>query len=184
MTMRQATPRAALPIAETRRPRPGFDARTVGAYVPRLTRKAFERFGFSATTLVTDWASIVGQDLASCTAPERLSWPRSQPHEDGIGPDTSPRPAATLVLAVDPARALDVQYRTRELIERINAYFGYRAVAQIKVRQTYLKEPAAARASAPRPLVRSTPPLDSVSDPLLRAALARMAHGIVMRKSA
>ena len=43
-------------------------ARTVGSYVPKLTRKAFEKYGFSAATLLTDWALIVGEDIAGFAA--------------------------------------------------------------------------------------------------------------------
>ena len=33
--------------------------------VPKITRKVFEKFGFSTATLLTDWAVIVGADLAA-----------------------------------------------------------------------------------------------------------------------
>ena len=36
--------------------------------MPSLTRKAFERFGFSTAALLMDWPRIVGTDLARCTA--------------------------------------------------------------------------------------------------------------------
>ena len=39
------------------------------------------------------------------------------------------------MLRVEPARALDIQYKSRLLIDRINAYFGYRAVAEIRLIQ-------------------------------------------------
>ena len=44
-------------VSFTRR-RPGmlFGAKTVGSFLPGLTRKAFEKYGFSAATLITDWA--------------------------------------------------------------------------------------------------------------------------------
>ena len=45
------------------------------------------------------------------------------------------RSGAMLVLRVDGAKALDVQYRAQQIIERINAYFGYAAVAQLRVIQ-------------------------------------------------
>ena len=55
----------------------GFvSARAVGTYVPKLTHKAFEKYGFAAAALITDWAMIVGKDIAGYTAPERLKWPR------------------------------------------------------------------------------------------------------------
>ena len=43
-----------------RRPETLFGVKAVGSFVPRLTRKAFEKYGFSAATLITDWPTIVG----------------------------------------------------------------------------------------------------------------------------
>jgi hypothetical protein len=133
-----------------------------------------------------DWAAIVGADLAGCTMPERLSWPK--PVARGAENDEEPaRPSATLVLTVEAGRALDVQYRLREVGERINAYFGYRAVTTIKIRQTHaLPMPKPVPRNEVRPPAGSldSSSVEGVADPMLRAALARMAHGIVMRRSA
>ncbi len=74
----------AAPPAGTQGRRRGFlSARAVGTYVPKLTHKAFEKYGFAAAALITDWAMIVGKDIAGYTAPERLKWPRGV----GIGDD-------------------------------------------------------------------------------------------------
>ncbi len=77
---RPALPR---PPARTGAARGFVSARAVGTYVPKLTHKAFEKYGFAAATLITDWAMIVGKDIAGYTAPERLKWPRGV----GIGDD-------------------------------------------------------------------------------------------------
>jgi hypothetical protein len=113
-------------------------AKAVGSFVPALTRKSFEKFGFSTATLITDWAGIAGAELARYSAPERLKWPRGRGEEDC----DEGRPGAILVLRVDPARALDVEYRARQIIERINAYFGYRAVEAIRIVQAPLESRA------------------------------------------
>src|SRR5262245_45216734 len=54
-----------------------FRIKAVGSFLPRLTQKAFEKYGFSAATLITDWPAIAGLELAAFTAPERLKWPRA-----------------------------------------------------------------------------------------------------------
>lgn len=161
-------------------------AKAVGSWVPRLTQRAFEKFGFSAATLLTDWATIVGVELARFTEPQRLKWPRTA-SGDASEPEQG-RPAATLVLGVDPSRALDLQYRARQIAERINAYFGYRAVVDIRLVQVPdLAERNNARAtlaiSTPAKPYRPPAEIRSIADDGLREALARMGAGLEARSS-
>ncbi len=156
-------------------------ARAVGSYLPKLMRKAFEKYGFSTAALITDWAQIVGQDLALSTRPERLRWPRET---DGNVEANGAlrRRGATLLISVDPAVALEVQYRARQILERINAYFGYHAVAELRLVQGSLRPPHAppSRLSPQQP-VAPAPQLASIGDEALRSALARMHAGVVGR---
>ena len=70
-----------------------YKGRSVGTLVPKITQKVFEKFGFSTATLLTDWAVIVGRDLAVYTAPERLKWPRGFEGGAEAGEASSGRPA-------------------------------------------------------------------------------------------
>jgi hypothetical protein len=170
-----------------------FSGKAIGSLVPRLTAKAFAKYGFSLAGLVTDWPAIVGAGLAGYTAPERLKWPprRTEVTEDGTADaDPAPRPGrragATLVLRVDGARALDVQYNARQLIERINAFFGYAAVAELRIVQapvgqssiSPVRHPARAPAA---PLVNE---VAAVADAGLRGALARLGAEIRLKEAA
>jgi hypothetical protein len=164
----------------------GFiSARAVGTYVPKLTHKAFEKYGFAAAALITDWAMIVGKDVAAYTAPERLKWPRGV----GIGADVEVgaegRPGATLIVRVEPARALDVQYNAQQMLERINGHFGYRAVAELRILQAPLPERAGAVAQ-PRvtPTPCAAPELSNITDERLRTALATLKSGLMSRSQA
>jgi len=180
------TPRQA--VSFTERPRPGApaQARAVGSYLPGLTRAAFAKYGFSAATLLTDWATIVGADVARYTEPERLKWPRQPAIYDETEAEERGRPGATLVLRVEAGRALDVQYRGRQLVERINAYFGYRAVAELRLVQAPMAlRPGAGICKPPQPAAHRPAPaeLAAIADARLRAALEHMAHAIVMRRA-
>jgi hypothetical protein len=180
------TPRQGVSFADKSRQGGPGPARSVGSFVPGLTRAAFSKYGFSAASLLTDWAAIVGGDVAKYTEPERLKWPRQPGIYDETGAEERGRPGATLVLRVDPGRALDVQYRGRQLIERINAYFGYRAVAELRLVQVPLAArrtllPDATSSSALRKSAHVE--LAAIADTRLRAALEHMAHAIVMRKA-
>jgi hypothetical protein len=157
-------------------------ARAVGTFVPKLTRTAFEKFGFSTAALLTDWPTIVGPKLASSTVPDRIKWPRSV-EQDAMDGTSGPRRGATLSLFVDPARALDVQYQSALIIDRINAYFGYRAVAQLRIQQM----PIAQAREPERPPVQTAPPrpadpgLAHIPDEGLRAALGRLEASVLAR---
>ena len=159
-------------------------ARAVGSYVPKLTRKAFEKYGFSAATLLTDWAAIVGKELSGFTAPERLKWPRGVAIRDDVDAGAEGRPGATLVLRVDPARALDVEYKGRQIVERINGYFGYRAIAELRILQAPLAKAEAPKAAPQAPPPVAAPELASIPDERLRAALGRLKSGLMARASA
>lgn len=122
--------------------------KAVGTFVPTLTRKAFERHGFASATLITEWPAIVGADLARKCTPLKLKWPRApqQPGSSGANDEVEPRAPATLHLRVEPAFALDLQYAAPQVMERINAHFGYRAVGQIRLVQGAVAQPRPARA--------------------------------------
>lgn len=168
----------------------GPGLRAVAGLVPAITRKAFEKHGFAAASLIIDWTQIVGADIARLTRPERLKWPRLVEKAAEADEAQTGRPGATLVIRVDPAAALDIQYRKAQLLERINAYFGYRAVSELRIVQAGSDEEIGTPAAAGKPAGSGALPrrggttsavatdLSSVDDGALRAALARLAASI------
>lgn len=168
--------------------RPGYNpVKAVGSFVPALTRKAFEKYGFSTAVLLMEWERIVGAGLARATVPERLKWPRGFETADA-GDDTSgARSGATLVLRVDPARALDIEYQARQIVERINVFFGYRAVAEVRLLQAPLEhlsgrtEAVAVHSALVSPrqeAAKASPEVAAVPDETLRLALMRLERSV------
>lgn len=134
---------------------------------------ACRRHGFASAALVLYWPDIVGEAVARHAQPERLSWPRSRT-ENGEA-----REPGTLVVRVDAGAALTLQHTSAQVIERINAVFGWRAVGRLKLVQRPLET------APPRPVVRAKPPADRVEQarrafaagidhPVLAGALARL----------
>ncbi len=125
--------------------------RTVGSHLPDITGKILAKKGFPDMSLITDWAAIVGPQLAGYTCPEKLNWPRPPKEQPPDGEDDEPRPAPrsaanrqqgiTLRLRVESHMALDVQYQLEEIKERINSCFGYRAVTDIRIIQGPISRP-------------------------------------------
>jgi hypothetical protein len=122
----------------------GVFAKAVGAFVPKVTAAVFQRFGFHSAEIMSSWGTIVGPELQRLTRPESIKWPRGGRAEE----DAAPGAGATLIVATNPAFALEVSYRHKEIIDRINRYFGYRAIGQIKVHQVPSFEGAPAAKAA------------------------------------
>ena len=150
--------------------------RAAGSFVPKIAAKAFEKFGFHSAEIMTDWARIIGADIARYTEPERLKWPRTYSSSETLADGRDARPGGTLILRVDPSHALEIEYKAAEIMDRINRYFGYRAIETLKIIQAPLKKAVPLFAA---PATDATPPTDvpvdvSVLDDGLKSALTSL----------
>ena len=152
------------------RPR-GGEARAVSDLMPEIGRAAFRRFGFVQSSVVSRWDEIVGARYAAVSAPEAIRFPVGKKAE------------GTLELVVEGAHAPMMQHVVPEIIERVNRFFGYAAVARIKVRQGVVAKPAAARKLATPPMLKPVPmelgtSLREIADPELFAVLESLAKSL------
>ena len=151
-------------------------ARPIGAYAARALDPPVRARGFATTALLGEWPAIVGAELAEFTMPDRLVWPRRHQDSEEPAPKKGWRAeGAILVLRVEGPRAIEVQHRSGAILERVNTYFGYRAVAEMRILQAPVtRKPS--RASSP-PALDSTealPTSASIENERLRKALSRL----------
>lgn len=152
------------------RPR-GGPARPIAELMPQIGRTAFRRFGFVQSSVVTRWPEIVGPTHARVCAPEAIRFPPGEKSE-GI-----------MQLVVMPAHAPLIQHVIPEIIERVNRFFGYRAVAKVKIRQGEVKAPPASEKRTATPSLKPVPmelgeSLRDIGDPELRAVLESLARSM------
>jgi hypothetical protein len=150
-------------------------ARPIGAYAGRALDPAARARGFATAALLSDWPAIVGVELAAFTMPDRVVWPRRQDGTEEGEPPRGRRDGAILVLRVEGPRAIEVQHRSGQILERVNTYFGYRAVVEMRILQapvTRQAKPAPARDAPLDPGVLS--PGAPIKHEGLRAALLRL----------
>jgi hypothetical protein len=157
-------------------------ARAIGALTASMLDPIARARGFAATALLTEWRSIVGEELAAFSAPDRIIWPRRT--DDGEAPPPSSAwraDGAILVLKVEGPRAIEMQHRSGQILERINVYFGYRAIAQLRFLQAPISRPAkqAAAGAAATPEACDTASIPAgIDDEGLRQALARLRSAV------
>lgn len=152
------------------RPR-GGPPRAIADLMPEIGRTAFRRFGFIQSSVVTRWPEIVGPRHAKVCAPEAIRFPPGE-KSDGI-----------LQLVVVPAHAPIIQHVIPEIIERVNRFFGYKAVAKVKMRQGEVKPSGIREQRAAPPSLKPIPmelgdSLRDIGDPELRAVLESLARSM------
>lgn len=152
------------------RPR-GGQAKAISDLMPQIGRPAFRRFGFVQSSIVSRWPEIVGDTHSLVCTPEMIRFPPGEKSE-GI-----------LELVVKPAHAPLIQQVLPEIIERVNRFFGYRAVARIKLRQGAVKPPEGRQKAKAPPSLKPIPmelgdSLRDIGDPELRAVLESLARGL------
>lgn len=146
----------------------GGPARALSDLLPAVSGVAFKKFGFVQSSVVGRWPEIVGPRFAAVSAPESIRFARGS-RQDG-----------TLHLVVRGAHGTMMQHIAPEIVERVNRFFGYPAIAKIVMRQGEVASPA------PRPAPPSLKPvpvdlgdsLRAIVDPELKAVLSALAAGV------
>jgi hypothetical protein len=84
---------------------------------------AIRKKGFAQVEVVTRWPQIVGPELADSTVPVDLRFPRGE------------RMGATLVVRCEGAFSPLLTHKAARVIEMVNSFFGYAAVAKLEIKQ-------------------------------------------------
>ena len=147
----------------------------ISALVGRVINPVARKRGFAAADLIAAWADVVGAELAECTRPEKIVWPRGEANAERPG---------VLTLKVDGPRAVVVQHQLDQIVERVNAFFGYAAVGPVRIVQAPIDRPARPApagdtALAPADEARLKAATGALEDGPLREALDRLGRGVL-----
>ena len=154
--------------------RRGSGARRIGSFAQSMLDPVARARGFATTDLFSQWAAIAGADLASFTQPDKIIWPRRTGDPETATPQSAYREdGAILVLKVDGPRAIELQHKAEQILERANRYFGYRAISQLRFLQAPIRRERDRPPSSPEP---DAPSLvaSEIEEEGLRQALQRL----------
>ena len=163
------TPR---PESPRRHKGPESLARSISA----ITRPLFGKRGLAEGSIIARWADIVGTDVARNCVPEGIAFPPGQ------------RQNGTLQIRVDGgSAAVELQHLSPILIERVNGYFGYPAVARVRLVQGPVPRRPQRAKRVDRPLNTAeedalTAMLETVTDPDLRQTLSGLGRALIARR--
>ncbi len=149
--------------------------------MPSLTKEIFGRKNLLFGKLLSQWPSIAGPEMATRAVPQELKFQRKTERDKEAA-------QAVLVLAVQPAFALEFSYQKGLLIERLNMFFGYAAIKDIRIVQNDSimdKEPKAKVKTKPLTLPEEQK-LDAmvaqIQENDLQTALKNLGKALISRK--
>ena len=148
----------------------------VSKVLGRITGRTMNRRGFSDNRMLENWSAIVGPQLAAMSQPVRLS--RRQSGRDGE--ETA---GGVLTVKAEGAIALEIQHLAPQIIDRLNSYYGYAAIARLNIVQgpvTVTPSPLSPPPIKDEEISALADDFDEIDTPRLKRALASLA--LLMRR--
>ena len=100
--------------------------RPFGNTLPRGLKGILKKNGYNYSEIISKWNILVGKDISDCAYPKSIKMKKG---------DTN----GTLVLAIKRGNEINIEYSKRKIIDKINGYFGYKLINEIKL-QTFNSE--------------------------------------------
>lgn len=105
------------------------DLTSVSKTILPLAKQLLGAKGLMEIEILSSWTSIVGEDLAQYSLPQKIFF-RKNERSDG-----------TLeLLVLSGAFAMEIKQRESQILDKINTYFGYKAVSKLKIVQNSCPE--------------------------------------------
>ena len=94
--------------------------RSFGNTLPRSVKVILKKNGYNYSEIISKWNSLVGKDISNCCFPKSIKM--SQENKNG-----------TLILYVERGNEIIAEYSKKEIIDKINSYFGYKLINEIRL---------------------------------------------------
>ena len=97
--------------------------RSFGNTLPRGIKQILKKNGYNYSEIISKWNLLVGKDISSWCYPKSIKMSRENKN-------------GALVLLVERGNEINVEYSKKEIINKINSYFGYQLISEIRL-QTF-----------------------------------------------
>ena len=89
--------------------------------LPQQLKKVLKKNGFNLSSIVDNWTKIIGNDISNKCYPINI---KAQGNLKDV----------TLILNVIHGKEIDIEYSKKNIIDKINSYFGYTFIKNIQIK--------------------------------------------------
>ena len=89
--------------------------------IPQSLKKLLKKGSYNFSNIIDNWSKMVGNNIASTCYPSTIKMGKEMNN-------------GTLVLNVIHGNELTVEYSKQEIIDKINSFFGFKCIKQVKLK--------------------------------------------------
>ena len=97
--------------------------RPFGNTLPRGLKGVLKKNGYNYSEIISKWSILVGKDISNCAYPKSIKMKKGNSN-------------GTLILGIKRGDEIQIEYSKKEIIDKINSYFGYKLIDEVKL-QTF-----------------------------------------------
>ena len=100
--------------------------RPFSSSIPKTLKKHLRKGGYNYSNIVDNWTNMVSKKISDACYPTTVKMGKEMRN-------------GTLVLNVIHGKELEVEYEKKEIIDKINSFFGYNCIGNINLKITQNK---------------------------------------------
>ena len=95
--------------------------RPFSSSIPKTLKKHLKKGGYNYSNIVDNWTKMVSKKISDACYPITVKMGKKM--RDG-----------TLVLSVLHGKELEIEYEKKEIMDKINSFFGYNCISQVTLK--------------------------------------------------
>ena len=95
--------------------------RPFSSSIPKTLRKHLKKGGYNFSNIVDNWTKIVSEKISDACYPITVKMGKEM--RDGV-----------LVLNVIHGREMEIEYKKKEIMDKINSFFGYNCISNVTLK--------------------------------------------------
>jgi hypothetical protein len=95
--------------------------RPFGNTLPRGIKGILKKNGYNYSEIISKWNILVGKNIANYCYPKSIKMKKT----DNNG---------TLILMVERGNEINIEYSKKEIINKVNSYFGYKLINEVRLK--------------------------------------------------
>tara|TARA_B100000767_G_scaffold1719_1_gene1719 strand:- start:514 stop:999 length:486 start_codon:yes stop_codon:yes gene_type:complete len=92
--------------------------RPFSSSIPKTLRKHLRKGGYNYSNIIDNWTKMVSKKISDASYPVTIKMGKEMRN-------------GTLILNVIHGKEMEIEYEKREIIEKINSFFGYNCISSI-----------------------------------------------------